>query len=322
MINVRHIAGEIGKTITKTADDIGKTAASLGGKTKETITKSQQMVMSAIDQNGNGEVDIEDVIVMGLKIPGIQIDRESFLRKELQSKFSKEIIDDAVAFNPLHANIPVNVIDKLANEVIEYERRCVSGISTLLGMPGGMAMAATIPTDIVQYYGYMLRATQKLMYLYGFPAIDVRENGQKFDSETLNILIICLGAMYGVAGASNALKAMAKALATGVEKHLLRSALTKGTFYPIIKSVAKWFSVNMTKKMFAGFFKKVIPVAGGIIGGGITYLTFKPCCVKLQSSLQNTMLSNPDYSPTDADDSIINEELLPPAEDVPIDEIK
>ena len=113
----------------------------------------------------------------------------------------------------------------------------------------------------------------------------------------MNILIICMGVMYGAAGANNALKAVAKALASGVEKQLLRMALTKGTIYPIVKSVAKWFSVNMTKQLFAGFFKKAIPVVGGVIGGGVTYLSFKPCCDKLKASLQNTMLSDPDYHP-------------------------
>ena len=179
--------------------------------------------------------------------------------------------------------------------MIEYERRCVSGISAALGAPGGLAMAATIPADIAQYYGYMLRATQKLLYLYGFPEINVEEEGNKFDTETINILIICFGVMYGAAGANNALKSIAKALGAGVEKQLMKKALTKGTIYPIVKSVAKWFNVKMTKEVFAGFFKKSIPLLGGVIGGGITYLSFKPCCVKLKNSLKDTRLSNKDY---------------------------
>ena len=51
----------------------------------------------------------------------------------------------------------------------------------------------------------------------------------------------------------------------------------------------------MTKEVFAGFFKKAIPVVGGVIGGGITYVSFKPCCEKLKNSLQDTMLSNPNH---------------------------
>lgn len=303
--DIKNLASDISKAATTAADTVGKTASTVADKTKDAASKSQQAIMGAIDQNGDGEVGIEDVIIMGLKVPGICIDRAAFLQKELQTKFPQEVIDDAINHNPLHAKIPAEVIDKIADEVIKYERACVSGISTALGMPGGVAMAATIPADIAQYYGYMLRATQKLMYLYGFPAIDVEEKGQTFDSETMNILIVCMGVMYGVAGANNALKAMAKALAVGVEKQLLRASLTKGTIYPIVKSVAKWFSVKMTKEIFAGAIKKAIPVVGGVIGGGITFISFKPCCDKLKASLQNTMLSNPDYRPIEEEDDLV-----------------
>lgn len=319
-IDFKQLAGDLGKAATTAADSVGKTAVAVADKTKEVATKSQQAILGAIDQNGNGEIDIEDVIVMGLRVPGIRIDRAAFLQKELQMKCTQEQMDDAIAYNPLHAKIPLEVIDKIADEVIKYERACVSGISTALGMPGGVAMAATIPADIAQYYGYMLRATQKLMYLYGFPEIDLEEKGQTFDTETMNVLIICMGVMYGAAGANNALKAMAKALAAGVEKQLLRKALTKGTIYPIVKSVAKWFSVKMTKELFAGFFKKAIPVVGGVIGGGITFVSFKPCCDKLKVSLQNTMLSNPNYQPTkEEDDLVILDSDI--ADEPPIDDL-
>ncbi len=307
-IDLRQLANEAGKIASTAVEGVSQATVTVTGKTKEVAAKSQQAIVNAIDQNGNGEIDIEDVIIMGLKVPGVRIDRAHFLQKEFQTKLPQEVIDDAIAYNPLHAGISLELINNIADEVIKYERTCVSGISAALGMPGGIAMAATIPTDIAQYYGYMLRATQKLMYLYGFPAINMEEKGQTFDSETLNILIICLGVMYGAAGASNALKAMAKALAAGVEKQLLRRALTKGTIYPIVKSVAKWFSVKMTKEVFAGFFKKAIPVVGGVIGGGITFLSFKPCCDKLKASLQNTMLSNPDYCSTEEDDLVMIDE--------------
>lgn len=304
-LDLKEFADKAGKATVGVAQSVGKTAVTVAGKTKELTEKSQNAILGAIDQNGNGEVDIEDIIIMGLKLPGIRIDRAQFLQAEFKSKLPQEIIDDAIAFNPLHAKIPSELIDKIADEVIKYERNCVSGISAALGMPGGIAMAATIPADIAQYYGYMLRATQKLMYLYGFPAINLDEKDQTFDSETMNTLIICLGVMYGVAGANNALKAMAKALATGVEKQLLRQALTKGTIYPIVKNVSKWFGVKMTKQVFAGFFKKAIPVVGGVIGGGLTFVSFKPCCDKLRTTLQNTMLSDPNYCSSKEEDDLI-----------------
>ena len=162
-------------------------------------------------------------------------------------------------------------------------------------------MLRTLPVDIAQYYGYMLRAAQKLLYLYGFPEINLQDE-QLLDSATMNTIIICMGVMYGVAGANTALKTIAKALGKGVEKKLINTALTKGTIYPIVRSVAKWFNVRMTKEVFAGFFKKTIPVVGGVIGGGITYATFKPCCEKLKNTLKETRLSNPNI-----DDSNLEE---------------
>lgn len=294
---------------SKVGETIAKATAGVSEKIKSVSSKTEQTIVNLIDENGNGEIDIEDIVVKGLRVPGIRINRAAFLQKELFKHYPQEVINDAILFYPAHANIKPEDIDKIADEVIKYERNCVSGISAALGIPGGAAMVATIPADIAQYYGYMLRATQKLLYLYGFPEIDMSEKGEKFDSETMNILILCLGVMYGVAGANNALRAIAKALGSGVEKKLIRAALTKGTIYPIVKNVMKWFNVNLTKKVFAGFFKKAIPVIGGVIGGGITYLSFKPCCEKLRASLQNTLLSNPASQNPDEDNVILVETI-------------
>lgn len=272
---------------------------------QEGSAKTTAALTKTMDINGDGTVDIEDVIIMGLRIPGIGISREDFLRAEFRKDFPQETVDDAVVYNPAHAGITSEQIEKYADQVIQFERNCVSGISAALSAPGGAAMAATIPADIVQYYGYMLRVTQKLLYLYGFPQIDVTEKGKQFDTETLNILTLCFGVMYGVAGANNALKTVAKALGNGVQKQLMKKALTKGTIYPIVKSTAKWFGVRMTKEVFTGFFKHAIPVVGGVIGGGLTYLSFKPCCDKLKDSLKDTLLSNPEHH-IDAEPDIID----------------
>lgn len=294
----------------KTEENIKKAATVAKDKTTEIAAKAKNEVVNFMDENGNGEIDIEDVIVKGLRVPGIKINRANFLQKELLKRYPQEMIDEAIRTNPMSAGIKPKDIDEIADQVIEHERRGVSGISTALSMLGGAAMLATIPADIVQYYGYMLRATQELLYLYGFPEIDVNENESKFDSETINILIVCFGTMYGVVGANNALKSIAKGFGLGVEKKLMRTALTKGTIYPIVKSVASWFNVRMTKEIFAGFFKKSIPVIGGVIGGGLTYLSFKPCCVKLKESLQDTILSNKNYKEENGLIDIVDVEVV------------
>ena len=297
---------KLGKKVRGIASDAKNLTISISGKTKEIVTKSKDKVVTTMDANGDGQIDIEDVIIMGLRTPGIRISRSEFLKTELMKKYSEEVIEKAIGTTPGKAGISVEEINIIADNVIKFERNCVTGISAALGAPGGVSMVATLPADIIQYYGYMLRATQKLMYLYGFPEIDVEEKNQIFDSETLNILIICFGVMYGVAGANNAIKAMAKGLAQGVSKKIMTTALTKGTLYPIVKSIAKWFSVKMTKKMLTGMVQKSIPVIGSVVGGGITYVSFKPCCDKLKESLQDTLLSNPNHIETEEENIIID----------------
>ena len=274
--------------IENTGNEVKKAVS----KGKDIVFDSKDKVFDALDINKDGRVDTEDIIILGLRIPGVHIDREEFLRKQFMKNYSNDVIQDAVKFNPAHAGITVEEIDNIADQVIQYERNCVSGISLALGAPGGVAMFATLPTDIAQYYGYMLRAIQKLLYLYGFPEINVG-NGVNIDDETMNLITLCLGVMYGVEGSVASIKILSNALGKGVEKKLLQKALTKGTFYPIVKKISRWFGVYMTKQVFAGFFRKAIPVVGGVVGGGITYLSFKPCCDNLKKSLQDTALCNP-----------------------------
>jgi len=266
-----------------------------GGVAKDSVKKAMDTVMSQLDVNGDGRIGIEDIIVLAIKTPGVYINRAKFLQNELFKNHPQDVIEKAIRTTPALAGIPTSEIDKNAEHVIKRERIAVSGISTVLGTPGGLAMAATIPADIAQYYGYTLRAVQKLLYLYGFPEIDSDEEGLQLDSETINAIIVCLGIMNGVAGANNAIKAMAKALSVGVEKQLMKMALTKGAVYPIVKQVMKWFGVTLTKSLFAGAVRKAIPVVGGVVGGGITFATFKPCCYRLKDALKDTMLSNPNH---------------------------
>lgn len=290
--------------LTKSAKNVSEKAKEFGSKSGEVVKsvgdkvtvgakKAKDSTVNALDVNGDGSVDIEDIIILAMKTPGIKIDREKFLRKELNSKYEADVIDYAVKKNLTQAGITIDVIDKLADDTINNERLAVSGISTALGTPGGATMIATIPTDIVQYYGYTLRAVQKLMYLYGYPEINLDENELNIDSQTMNTIILMIGTMYGVGSAANAVKVMAKMLGNGVQKELMKKALTKGVFYPIVKEISKWFGVRMTKSMFTGFFNKAIPLVGGVISGGMTYLSFKPCCDKLQLVLRDTVYTNP-----------------------------
>lgn len=266
-------------------------------KKQSAVEKAKLAAINAIDENGNGKIDLEDVIIKGLKTPGIKINRAEFLAKTLKKRFPQETIDAAIAESPMRANIAQAEINKMANEAINFERTCVSGISAALSAPGGVAMVATVPADLMQYYAYLLRMAQKLLYLYGFPQIDTEETGEKFDDGTMNTLILCFGVMYGVAGANKALLTVARALGAGLSKKFMQTAVTKGTIYPVLKAILKCFNVKLTKQLASKAINHSLPVIGGVIGGGITFFSFKSCGEKLKKTLCDTYLSNPDYQP-------------------------
>ena len=189
--------------------------------------------------------------------------------------------------------IPREKINEIADQVIEYETNKVSAISFAAGIPGGFAMAATIPADVAQYFGFLLRVMQKLAYLYGFQEFELSENN--ISDETMNQLLIFLGVMFGVNGANQGVKIIAETAGNKVSKTLAQKALTKTTLYPIVKKVATTLGFKMTKDVFAKGVSKVVPVVGGAVSGGLTYLTFKPCAIKLKDNFKSLNLSDPEF---------------------------
>ena len=94
-------------------------------KAKEGIIATKDATVSAVDVNGDGQIDIEDIIVLGLRTPGVGISRNQFLKKELENKYSSKIVSEAILTSPQKAGISIEEIDKIADEVISYERNCV-----------------------------------------------------------------------------------------------------------------------------------------------------------------------------------------------------
>ena len=148
---------EMKNVIENTGNEVKKAVS----KGKDIVFDSKDKVFDALDINKDGRVDTEDIIVLGLRIPGVHIDREEFLRKQFMKNYANDVIQDAVKFNPAHAGITVEEIDNIADQVIQYERNCVSGISLALGAPGGVAMVATLPTVIVDEFGDLIMTAGK-----------------------------------------------------------------------------------------------------------------------------------------------------------------
>lgn len=91
------------------------------------------------------------IIKAAMSIPGVRINRDDFLRKELSKYFSSDKVDLAIQKNPASAGISVDEIEDIAKSCIDYETNKVSAISAAAGIPGGLAMIGTIPADTAQY---------------------------------------------------------------------------------------------------------------------------------------------------------------------------
>lgn len=225
------------------------------------------------------------VMSSALAIPGVKVDRDSFLISELRQYCSKDELEKAIV-NPVDV-LSEDRIDSLANACINNHLVKVTSLSVVSGIPGGLAMAATIPADMAQYYWHTFVLAQKLAYLYGIP--DLRDENGNLTETSQDMLTLFVGVMLGAAAANNAIKNVSKAFAVQVVKRLPQKALTKTIYYPIIKQVAKWIGVKLTKDTFAKGLGKTIPILGGVISGGLTAATFRPSAKRLQKKLKEQM---------------------------------
>lgn len=140
---------------------------------------------------------LEVAIVKAMSLPGVRVDRQKFLEKEL----NRYVMNDkqmmmAIERSPLDAGISNKIINHIADSCIKYETNKVSAISFVAGIPGGIGMAATIPADVLQYIGHLLKLLQKLMFLYGWESLI--SDSKNMDDETKNMLIMMIGVMVGV----------------------------------------------------------------------------------------------------------------------------
>lgn len=245
------------------------------------------------------DLKLENVLALALKVPGVTINRELFLRKELKQYCTEETLDLAVRTNPAKAGVPKETINRISKAVIDYESTKVTAISIAASLPSSanaLAAVGAASADIVSYFSFVLRVVQELAYLYGFEEIEINEDS--LDSETMNYLMVFMGCMFGVQGASSTLTKLANTMAEHVAKNLARKALTQGTIYPVVKEIAKKVGVRMTKQIFADTVASGIPIAGSLLSGGLTYALFKPNCLKLRKHLMEFNLCDPEYYKT------------------------
>ncbi|MDO5765508.1 MAG: hypothetical protein Q4P84_07425 [Elusimicrobiales bacterium] len=210
------------------------------------------------------------VLNKALLIPGMTVNREDFLINHLPHYYQR-LGDELLSKGPVQAGIDPKELYKIGKATINYHTAIATCISAGLGLPGGIAMAGTVPADLAQYYAQLLIMAQKLAYLYGFP--DLKKNSDEMKTV---LLLGFLAIMFGQSG-SDLAKVVIQNYSKQWGKVILKSGGTKTTIYQAINLCAKLLGFDkLGKKAAANVLHKSIPIIGGIVSGVFTLGTFKP----------------------------------------------
>lgn len=229
------------------------------------------------------EVALESVITTAVQIPGVKVDRRKFLSETFATEDVS--IQEVLDLGPVAAQIPQERLSVLASKLILTRTSQSSLASFVAGIPGGWAMAATIPADVLQFFGMALRLAQEMSYLYG--AQDLWQNGQIDDEKVKNQLLLYCGVMFGVSGAVSGVRVLSTQIAKTTLKKLPQKALTKTFWYPIVKQIGKAIGIKVTKSTVAQGVSKAIPIIGGVISGGLNFASMMPMANRLQAALDS-----------------------------------
>lgn len=241
------------------------------------------------------------VVNESLKLPFVKINRSEFLIKKFGEQVDdiQKLIDEGpqVFFSK-------EELDESAIKVINANVLQSSSLSFASGLPGGFAMAATIPADIAQFYGYSLKLAQEISYIYGYN--NMWSDQGELTEDAKNTLILYLGVMLGVTSAGAAVRILSNKMALQALKRIPQKALTKTIYYPIIKKVMAIFGTKLTKATFAKGVSKFIPLVGGAVSGTMNYISLKPMANRLKDELgKNINYTTKDF---EQDIKILNDE--------------
>lgn len=115
---------------------------------KDNIIKQEKNEVIIQDNKKiTSDIILEEIICKAIQIPGVKVDRNKFLAEIFSSKV--DWLESIINNGPVEAGINREEINNIANKLIMKRTSQSSIASFAAGIPGGLAMAATIPADIL-----------------------------------------------------------------------------------------------------------------------------------------------------------------------------
>ena len=222
------------------------------------------------------------------RVPGLLINRETFLRDVFRDKLSPDQLNRVVELGD-YGDVSLDMLDSAANSCINKTRLTTSGASFVAGLPSSLpTLPATVTADITQSFAFYVRIAQQLSYIYG----EANDFTKMQDDDRMTKLLLYIGAMFGIEAASQVLALMSYNAGRILAKKFGQVAVTKvlnGVPWKVARTIAKILGVKLTKGVVQKGISKVVPVLGGIVSGALTYATFGPMAKKLQCALRDTL---------------------------------
>lgn len=222
------------------------------------------------------KISLESVFVTILRIPGVKVRRRPFLRKQFEKEATIRLYE-VILKGPVETGYRRDDLMKRGKKLLTQRSLVSTAVSVGTGIPVGLA--AAIPADFVQFYGIALRLAQEIAYLYGEP--DLWDLGELDHGKVKEQLLLYLGVMLGVRGAAETLQMMtAQRVGNRIDE-----PLEKIQYRNVFGSIAKNLGVELTKELVEQGVRKLIPVVGSIISGGITFASMRSMGIKLIAAL-------------------------------------
>ena len=210
------------------------------------------------------EIALEGIITTSVQIPGVKVSRDKFLAEMFATE--DVALQDVLDLGPVQAGVSRDKLSLMANKLILKRTSQSSAASFVAGIPGGLAMAATIPADVMQFFGMALRLAQELSYLYG--ADDLWQNGTVDEEKIKSQLIMYCGVMFGVSGAVSGVRVLSTQIAKTTLHKLPQKALTKTFWY-------LHMSKSQLGRMIVRIEKRALHINNQIVSGHEADLTKK-----------------------------------------------
>lgn len=224
--------------------------------------------------------DFEEVLAVAVKAPMVKIDRAEFLKNNFSREVEPKMVDKIVQTSPIKAGVSEHILKKIARECIKYETYNVSALSFGTGFGGLIG----IPADLAQYLVHVLRISQKLAYIYGYPSMISIDGAM--DDATKSIILLFIGMMYGVRKTDEVIAKLSVTLAEQIAKNISREALTKTAWYPLLKQICKQVGIKVTKDTLGKAAGKSIPVLASIVSATLSYICFEKNAERLHKTLR------------------------------------